>query len=112
VLPRLGISQRSLALQLKISRSTVSRILNERRRITGDLAAKLARISGTSALYWLVVQAHHDAWRLERALVAPAYWQVGSARQSPKGRRPSRPAMPRLSQPFKPLLLDAFSVDK
>ncbi len=80
--------------------------------MTSDLAAKLAKISGTSTLYWLVLQAHHDAWRLERALDA-ASWPVGSARLPPtKDRRPSRPTTPRLSQALKPLLLDALSVDK
>ncbi len=62
VLPRLKISRKELAVQLDISYSTVSRLLNARRRITRDLAARLAWISGTSALYWLVLQAHYDAW--------------------------------------------------
>ena len=66
VLPRLTISRKSLAVQLGISYSGVSRLLRERRRITGGLAARLAAISGTSALYWLVLQAHHDAWVLLR----------------------------------------------
>jgi addiction module HigA family antidote len=67
VLPRLTISRKSLAVQLGISYSGVSRLLRERRRITGGLAARLAAISGTSALYWLVLQAHHDAWVLQGA---------------------------------------------
>ena len=66
VLLRLTISRKSLAVQLGISHSGVSRLLRERRRITGGLAARLAAISGTSALYWLVLQAHHDAWVLLR----------------------------------------------
>ena len=65
VLPRLKISRKALALQLGVSYSTVSRLLNARRRIAGDLAVRLAQISGTSALYWLVLQAHHDAWLVQ-----------------------------------------------
>src|SRR5262245_12089718 len=64
VLPRLEISIKSLAAQLGVSYSTVSRLLNAKRRVTSNLAVGLARISGTIALYWLVLQAHHDAWLL------------------------------------------------
>ena len=84
VLPRLMISRKSLAVQLDISYSTVSRLLNARRRVTSNLAVRLARISGTSALYWLVLQAHHDAWLVQ----GPSY--AGSPiRAYPNG--PKRP---------------------
>lgn len=67
VLPRLRLSRKDLAVKLKISTSSASRLLNGRRRLTRELAVGLARISGTSPLYWLVLQAHHDAWVLEYA---------------------------------------------
>jgi addiction module HigA family antidote len=67
VLPRLRLSRKDLAGKLKISMSSVSRLLNGRRRLTRELAVRLARVSGTSPLYWLVLQAHHDAWVLDHA---------------------------------------------
>src|SRR5262245_47836328 len=94
VLPRLRLSQRSLAARLNVSRSTVSRLLKERSRISIDLAARLAQVSGSSALYWLVLQAHHDAWRLERGLDTSARREFSSAPWSPpESRRPMRPGM-------------------
>ena len=65
ILPRMKISRKSLAAELDVSYSTLSKVLNERRRVNSDLAVGLARISGTSILYWLVAQAHHDAWRAQ-----------------------------------------------
>lgn len=65
--PRLKMSRRALARQLGVSSATVSRLLNERCRVSAKVAMELARLSGTNALYWLVLQAHHDAWHTERA---------------------------------------------
>lgn len=67
LLPRLKMSRKALAGQLGVSYTTVSRLLREGRRITPKLAMGLARLSGTNALYWLMLQAHHDAWRVEKA---------------------------------------------
>lgn len=67
VLPRLQMSRRELAAHLNVSYATVSRLITARRRVTPALAVALAQVSGTSVLYWLVLQAHHDAWRAERA---------------------------------------------
>lgn len=66
VLPRLKLTQAALARHLGISRSVLSGILNEKRRVSSGVARKLAEALGPSALYWLVVQAHHDAWILMR----------------------------------------------
>jgi addiction module HigA family antidote len=65
ILPRLKISRKSLAAELGVSYSTISKLLNGRRRVRPELAVALARISGTSVLYWLVLQAHHDAWKAQ-----------------------------------------------
>lgn len=67
ILPRLQMSRRELAAHLNVSYATVSRLLTGRRRVSPELAVALAQISGTSALYWLVLQAHRDAWRAEAA---------------------------------------------
>jgi addiction module HigA family antidote len=65
--PRLKLSRKALARQLGVSSSTVSRLLKERCRVSAKVAMELARLSGTNTLYWLLLQAHHDAWNAERA---------------------------------------------
>jgi len=67
LLPRLKMTRKALAKALGVSKSTVSRVLNGRRRVNRELAASFARVSGTTVLYWLVLQAHHDAWTAGRA---------------------------------------------
>lgn len=62
ILPRLKMSRKALAQQLGVSKSTVTRLLSEKRRISAKLAFGLAEVTGVAALYWLVLQAHHDAW--------------------------------------------------
>lgn len=64
-LPRLKLTRKAVARKGGISAETMSKFLNERRRVTRKLAEKLARATGTNALFWLVVQAHHDAWLSE-----------------------------------------------
>ena len=67
LLPRLKMSRKALARELGVSYTTISRLLRERRRVSAKLAMGLARLSGTNTLYWLMLQAHHDAWRAEKA---------------------------------------------
>jgi addiction module HigA family antidote len=64
--PQLKMSKKAAAKKMNVSRSAVSNLLNERRRVSRHLAAGLAEISGISVIYWLVLQAHHDAWQMER----------------------------------------------
>src|SRR5262245_28840437 len=91
LLPRLSLSRKALAKQLNISNSSVSRLLNERRRVTSDLALSLAQLSGTNALYWLVLQAHHDAWLVQRASDASRSERVSTRRTERERRRQSAP---------------------
>jgi antitoxin HigA-1 len=67
LLPRLKMSRKALARELGVSYTTISRLLLERRRVSPKLAMGLARLSGTNAFYWLMLQAQHDAWRVEKA---------------------------------------------
>ncbi len=65
IFPRLKLSRKALALEMQISYGTLSRFITGRKRVSPALAVELSRISGTGVLYWLVLQAHHDAWRAE-----------------------------------------------
>jgi len=44
LLPETGLSQTKLAHLMGVSRRTVSEIVNERRRLTSDMAFRLARV--------------------------------------------------------------------
>ena len=59
--PQLKMSKKAAAKKMNVSRSAVANLLNSR-----HLAIGLAEISGISVIYWLVLQAHHDAWQMDR----------------------------------------------
>lgn len=65
ILPELPFSQVELANRLRISRRLLSDLLHERRRVTPDLAIRLARFFGTTANSWLQMQQAVDVWELE-----------------------------------------------
>lgn len=66
VLPELGITQSEFAKLLRVSRRTISEILNERRPLTPDMALRLAHFLGTTPESWLNMQQALDIWELER----------------------------------------------
>lgn len=70
VMRRLGLSRKALAKDLGVSYGSLSRFINGQKRVSPGFACELARVSGTSLLYWLVLQAHHDAWRMEARSMA------------------------------------------
>jgi len=48
---------------LGVSRKTDSKIVNERRAITADMALRLSRAFDTTPELWLNLQQNHDLWR-------------------------------------------------
>src|ERR1700752_2640373 len=52
----MGISAYRLALDLHVSPPTVNDIVREKRGITPEMAARLAKYFGTSELFWLNLQ--------------------------------------------------------
>ena len=70
VLPELGITQAELARRLGVSRLTVSELLREKRALSPLMAARLARLLGTSPESWLAMQSALDLWlaRKDRGL--------------------------------------------
>ena len=57
-----GISVTDLAKELRLSRKTVSKILNERGAVTTDVALRLSRAFDTTPELWLNLQRNYDLW--------------------------------------------------
>jgi addiction module HigA family antidote len=62
VLPASGLSRVEFARRLGISLGSLYLLLKERRRVTPDLAHRLARVFGTSPEMWLNLQQAVDVW--------------------------------------------------
>lgn len=56
----LGITAHALALELQVSAPRVNDIVRERRAVTADTALRLAAFFGTSAEFWMGLQADYD----------------------------------------------------
>ena len=63
----LGLSARQLARDLGVSPDRITEIMRGERAITAETALLLARRFGTSARFWLNLQAAHDLAVAERA---------------------------------------------
>ena len=59
----LGLSQSKLARELGVSVRAVNEIVNKKRRITPEMAIRLAERFGTSAEFWLGLQMDYDLWK-------------------------------------------------
>jgi addiction module HigA family antidote len=68
VLPGLGLSVSQAARELRIARQTLHRILAGTIGVTPEMATRLARLSGTTPMFWLTLQQQHDLWGAEKAL--------------------------------------------
>jgi addiction module HigA family antidote len=56
----LKMSANALAIALHVSAPRIGEIVNERRAVSPDTALRLARYFGTSAEFWLGLQADYD----------------------------------------------------
>ena len=56
----LGISVNALALALRVPATRIGAIVKGQRSVTADTALRLARFFGTSAEFWINLQAMHD----------------------------------------------------
>ena len=61
----LGLTITAAAEALKVTRTTLSELVNGRRGISPDMARRLAQVFGGSAESWLVQQAHYDLAQLK-----------------------------------------------
>ena len=66
----LGMSANALAMRLHVAAPRLHAILHERRAVTPDTAMRLARCFGTSAQFWLNLQAMYDLSKAQQTLGA------------------------------------------
>jgi len=62
------------AVRLKVTRTTLSRILNGRAGISADMSLRLSDALGTHAAFWSGLQMDYDLWqarRLRRPKITP-----------------------------------------
>jgi antitoxin HigA-1 len=64
----LDMSASALARALNVPRTRIERVVTEQTPITADTALRLARYIGTTAAFWLGLQAQYDLERTEDQL--------------------------------------------
>lgn len=65
LLPETGLSQTQLAQLMGVSQKTTSEIVNERRRLTSDMAFRLARVFKSTPEMWSNMQQAVDLWEAQ-----------------------------------------------
>ena len=91
----LEMSPHALAMALRVPASRINDIVLERRGITADTAARLARYFGMSAEFWLNLQAAYDLKTLPTARdIAEEIKPFKPAEANPRGSRPQSPNQP------------------
>lgn len=63
-----GISIRSVARNLGVSTSTLSRLLNGESNVTPEMALRLSKTLGRSPESWLAMQDQHDLWHARKTI--------------------------------------------
>ena len=61
-----GISGRELAAKLRVSPSTLNRVLTASSSVTPEMALRLSKCLGRSAESWLAMQHSYDLWQAKR----------------------------------------------
>lgn len=64
----MGLTQAAVARAAGIPASRLTEIIKGRRSITGETALRLARYFGTTAAFWIGLQADHDLEVADREL--------------------------------------------
>ena len=63
-----GITGRQLSAKLRVSPSTLNRILNESSGISSEMALRLSKALGRSPESWLAMQDHFDLWQARQSV--------------------------------------------
>lgn len=55
-----GVTQEGLAEAMRVSRHSISELMNDRRSITAAMALRLAKVLGTDPEFWMSVQQERE----------------------------------------------------
>lgn len=66
LMPETEVTQGQLAILMGVSRRTISEIIHERRRISPDIAFRLARVFNSTPEMWLNMQQAVDLYETSR----------------------------------------------
>ena len=75
----MNLSAYAVARAIGVPRTRIERLANEQTAVTADTALRLARYFGTSAAFWMGMQAQHDLERAEDQL-GPDLRKIASVR--------------------------------
>jgi addiction module HigA family antidote len=64
----MNLSPYAVARAIRVPRTRIERLAREETPVTADTALRLAKFFGTTAAYWMGLQAQHDLERAEDAL--------------------------------------------
>jgi addiction module HigA family antidote len=67
VLPGINLTQKEISKRIDVSRNTLSGILNEKLRLTPDVAARLGRLLTFDPATLLRMQVAYDLWEIEHS---------------------------------------------
>ncbi len=81
LLSETGLSQTQLANLMGVSRRTISEIVHERRRVTPDIAFRLAKVFNSTPEMWLNMQQAVDLWEV-RTIHGHEYEKIRSIQES------------------------------
>ena len=62
----LEVSSRTVAAKLKVSPSTLTRLLNGQSSVTPEMALRLSKTLGRSPESWLAMQNCYDLWQMRQ----------------------------------------------
>jgi addiction module HigA family antidote len=66
ILPALNMTITDLAKHLKVSRASLSELVNERRSVSIEMAQRLGQAFGNGTRFWMTLQMQYDIWEAER----------------------------------------------
>jgi addiction module HigA family antidote len=72
-LPHLNISSNELARRLRVSPSTLNRVLNENSAVSPEMAIKLSLVLGRTAESWIAMQSNYDLAQARKSIRAEDY---------------------------------------
>jgi len=64
----LGISHRTVAAKLKVSASTLTRLVNGQSNVSPEMALRLSKTLGRTPESWLAMQSHYDLWKARQTI--------------------------------------------